>query len=1617
MARADRSVTLVPTGATWRYFKGHQEASSPDPAAWRFGSFDDAGWLSGPATFWYGDVFTGTPITDMQNSYTTLFFRTQFSLKNPATLAAQLLLRAQCDDGFIVWLNGVEVARSNVPDGEPRYDSTALSAVSPDPAIFNDYPLNNAARLLTAGTNTLAVMVFNVGLGSSDIVFDAALTGTVDDSPPLVARLIPTNGAVVRALNALEVQFDEAVTGVDASDLLINGTSATAVSEVSPGQFVFTLPVLSAGPISVAFRPSHGIADLNGNAFGGATWGYVIDTNTPLPGLQINEFLAKNDRGIRDEDGDHSDWIEIFNSSSSPVSLRNWSLTDDTSRPARWLFPDKTLPAGGYLVVFASGKDRTNTAGRLHTNFKLPTEGGQLALVAPTGDFVTVFAPTYPKQLPDVSYGRANGATNVLGYFVTPTPGAPNSLSGPGFASGIAATPASRAFITPFNVSLDLTATATNGVIHYTLDGSVPTELSPAYSSPLTVSATTRLCARAFAPGLLPGPTLTEFYPRLDATMANFTSDLPVIVVNDFAAGRPPGFGKVPAFFQVYEPVNGLTSLTNPPTLTTRMGVGARGSSTEGLPKVSLSLEFRDDFDNSRNLSLLGLPAESDWVLYAPNSFEPVMIHNPFMHQLSRDLGRYSSRTRFVELYLVTAATNTPVGTATYNGIYVLEERIKQGQDRVDVAKLEPENTTAPTVTGGYLLKIDRPGPGESGIGAANTGIILVDPSEAVLRQPDRTAQWNYLQNYLNQFGGALYGANWKNPTNGYAAFVDGDSWIDHHLLNVVSFNVDALRLSAYFYKPREGKLHFGPLWDFDRTLGSTDGRDSNPRIWASSPNGTDFFNETTQAWWGRLFQDLEFYQRYVDRYQTLRRQELATTNLWRLVGELSAQLVKAQPRERNRWGTGYRTASGSGGGNYATEVQWMKNWLSNRVSFMDSQFVSRTALITPAGRFTNSLDITLTVPVNTTVYYTLDGSDPRLPGGAVAPAAKAYTGPFTLTANARVVARANNPAFTARTGANNPPLVSKWSAPSAATYHNTAPPLLLTEIMFHPSAPPIGSTNSASDFEYLEFLNTGTQPLKLIGFQLSGGVQFTFTATNAVTNLPPGERILLVGNRAAFLARYPGALGIAGEFTGRLGNGNNRIILTGPFAEPVSDLTYADTWAPLADGHGFSLVLREETVTAPEQLGNSAHWRNSTLLGGSPGVDDPTPPVFQPVVINEVLTRSDAAPADAIELFNAGTAEQSLAGWWLTDDFRAPRKYRIPAGTALTAGAFAVIDESQFRPGPDGFALGSQGDEVHLFSADATGELTGYHHGFGFGAAFDGVSFGRLVTRDNREHFVAQTRRTLGEANAGAIVGPLVITELHPEPFPTGGTNNTSDEFIEVRNVSTATLALFDSAQPTNTWHLRGGVSFDFATNATLVPGGFGLLVGFDPTLNAAQLGAFRARFNPPTDVPIWGPWSGTLNNAGETLRLLQPDATALLSAGQSVPHVLVEQVEYLSSAAWPTQAAGTGNSLQRTASRRFGDEPANWFAAPPTAGRPNTADEAFLVVLPLEVFLGPNGRLTLRFLAQPGVAYAVQTREEIDAATWQNVQFFPPTAVATLHEFSDAATATRRYFRITTP
>lgn len=622
-------------------------------------------------------------------------------------------------------------------------------------------------------------------------------------------------------------------------------------------------------------------------------------------------------------------------------------------------------------------------------------------------------------------------------------------------------------------------------------------------------------------------------------------------------------------------------------------------------------------------------------------------------------------------------------------------------------------------------------------------------------------------------------------------------------------------------------------------------------------------------------------------------------------------EIDRAVVGESARWGVGY------------TRQTWLNAeagvlaWFPQRSSILVNQLrnaglypqVTAPAFAPFGGLVPPGYPLTMT-NASGTIYFTVDGSDPRLWGGATAPGARAYSAPLLLTNATTIRARV-------RDGVN-------WSALVEATFYvvQDYSALAVTEVMYHP--PNFGTTN-ADEVEFIELKNTGTTLLDLSGLEFTDGIAFSFTNG---THLAPGAFFVLARNETAFRARYPG-VSVGGVYSGRLDNNGEKLTLAHLLGTNAFSFSYhnAVPWPITPDGYGFSLV-RADLAGDPA---TPTSWRPSANLGGSPGADDPATNI-PGIVINEILTHTDAPQLDSIELFNPSEAAVDISGWFLSDDARQPQKFRVPDGTIIPAGGFVVFSETNFNAQPGvapSFALDSHGESLFLFSGDASTNLTGYSHSFDYGAAANGVSFGRYVISTGEEQWPATAALTLGGSNPAPRVGPLVINEVMYHP-PIG-----YDEFVEIYNLSSSSVPLYDPSFPTNAWKLSG-LGYAFSNNVSIEAGSYLLVVSIDP----AQ---FRAKYGVPAAIPIVGPYAGALQGSGERLRLERPDAPDT----NGVPYIVVDEVRYNDRLPWPPGADGDGPSLQRRAADLYGNEPTNWFASGITPGAANVLNQPPACVL----------------------------------------------------------------------
>ena len=323
--------------------------------------------------------------------------------------------------------------------------------------------------------------------------------------------------------------------------------------------------------------------------------------------------------------------------------------------------------------------------------------------------------------------------------------------------------------------------------------------------------------------------------------------------------------------------------------------------------------------------------------------------------------------------------------------------------------------------------------------------------------------------------------------------------------------------------------------------------------------------------------------------------------------------------------------------------------------------------------------------------------------------------------------------------------------------------------------------------------------------------------------------------------------------------------------------------------------------------------------------------PLAGDVIVNEALAHTDLPLEDAIELHNPTADAVYIGGWFLSDTADNLKKYRIPDGTTVQPGGYAVFYEYQFNdpanPPNIPFALSAQGEEVYLAAANPDGTLTGYTSSESFGASANGVSLGRFVTSTG-DDFTAMSRRTFGVddpatvvqfrtgtglPNAYPLVGPVVINELMYHPL-------TGDEFLELQNITDGEVLLYDPANPANGWALTDGIDFTFPPTATIPSRSRALVVPIDPE-------SFRVAYSIPITVPIYGPYSGALSNGGESVEISRPDEPD----GAVVPYIAVDAVAYDDADPWPTEPDGDGPSLARLSPATYGNDPLNWQASAP--------------------------------------------------------------------------------------
>jgi hypothetical protein len=425
------------------------------------------------------------------------------------------------------------------------------------------------------------------------------------------------------------------------------------------------------------------------------------------------------------------------------------------------------------------------------------------------------------------------------------------------------------------------------------------------------------------------------------------SSNLPIIIIN--TSGQTiPDEPKITAdmgiIFNGEGARNNVTDVMN--HYNGKIGIEVRGQSSQMFPMKSYSVELRDDAGNSLEKSLFGMPKNEDWVLYAPYN-DKTLMHNFLAYTLSNEMGRWAAHCRFVEVIL----------NNQYIGIYVFMERIKRGSSRVNITKMNSTDISGDAVTGGYIFSLDKEPDGwfssyttpNSTTNSRRQYTYVYPKLENIVQQ-----QKDYLKSYVDSFENAAASPDFQDPLNGIRKFADIPSFVDHFIVNEVSRNVDGYRLSAYFYKDRSSKnrkIFAGPVWDYDlafRNANYCEG--SNPTGWAYMFNYVcpgDGAGLIPFFWYKLADADTAFKAALRCRWKGLRHTTLSEQHLNYLIDSIVTLTAEARQRHFQKWpvlGQYVWPNPQPIPSDYAGEISTLKQWLTNRLYWLDNNMPNKGA-------------------------------------------------------------------------------------------------------------------------------------------------------------------------------------------------------------------------------------------------------------------------------------------------------------------------------------------------------------------------------------------------------------------------------------------------------------------------------------------------------------------------------------------------------------------------------------------------------------------------------------------------------------------------------------------------
>lgn len=1147
----------------------------------------------------------------------------------------------------------------------------------------------------------------------------------------------------------------------------------------------------------------------------------------------------------------------------------------------------------------------------------------------------------------------------------SPTPGAANLPVGfIGFNETPEISPERGFYDSPFNVTI--TSATPGSEIRYTTDGSPPTETTGTlYTGPVLVNSTTLLRARAFQANYRPSEANTQTYlfiagvlaqdgtglaPHgnwghsgpdwaVDPTMTNTVItdlsgegfdlagalvDIPTVsLVTDWdnwwsdANGPVLGDGLTP-WQGIYADPIGENAVRRPVSMEyftadgsdefvedgvvsiVGGGIGGTSANRWKTDKLSMRVAFTEKLNYpvfgdgaTDRFNTLVLDAHLAWTWTHPSSGQqsaPKMITDAIASDYQNGMSsKGAPHSRFVHLYL----------NGMYWGLYEMHER--------------PDEHFAAEYFGGENEDYDSVKHWADDTSSSDSDHDG-DPFNDNLTNGD-DADYNAML--------GLSRADLSVPANydAVAAEIELEVLIDYLLVNFFLGNADWAHKNWYATRHQfDGTGWRYHSWDVEHVMETSFNDPDLTGALAADLTGKNDTGGPTEVH-QNLTANPEYRLLFADHIQRhffnggILSREAATDVFWARVLEIEQAMLG----EAARW------ADNRNPHDYS---EWMDHMMDLRDIYFNERSTRVVSQLSARGLFPNTpapvfavngtpMNGGLIAPVDpltldavgNTIYYTIDGTDPRATGGA--PAGMLYGSALSVDQPILLRARALNGA--------------EWSALSEAVFWTEDIPLAVTELMYN--AP----DGNAQDF--IEIRNTSGSTVLLNGYQLSGAVDFDFS-NSAIPSLAPGDYVVVVKDLDAFAATYPtnGVL-IAGEYRGDFDNNGENVVLGFYDQEPIS-FVYSDArdWPQAADGAGSSLVARDPAIPDEERgsLNVGANWRASTFTGGSPGFADLVPQAS--VLLNEIIAHTDTGNPppfdsnDQIELYNPSGADINLTGWHLSDDLSEPNKWPIPAGSIVPANGFLVFDEDDFHPDRiTGFGLSKDGEEVVL---SAPGRVV---DSVRFKGQENGVSWGRYP--DGADDWLT-TLLTPNAANAPVPQAVRINALMYNPPAPVGEADGDEVEYVQLQNVSASSVSLENAS---GAWRIDGGISYSFPSGTTLASCETVWLVPFDPADPAAlNLFTTATGLNPAVET-LLGPYSGKLSNQGERVAIERPQASDDPSDPLDISWVVVDEVVYADQPPWPASADGGGDALIRTG--------LNTWGAATTASIPNPCSSATVV------------------------------------------------------------------------